>query len=72
MKIILKKSIKKPNSNSKKSWAVGTVLVTTDEYGQSLIKKGSASVYGGVFPPKPKEKHKIELSQLKTNNESWQ
>lgn len=68
MRIILKKSVKK--STSSKYWAVGTVMVVTDEFGNSLVKKGSASIYGGEFPPK--KKTKIELSQLKKQNESWQ
>ena len=58
MKVILKKAIKILG----KTKPVGTVMIVTDEKFKEL--GSSCEEYKGVFPPK--EKHKMNLSQLKT------
>lgn len=58
----LLKSYKHPNKS--KAWAVGTVVQGTSRWISELIHDGYAVKYDGEYPPK--EKLKINLSNLKT------
>lgn len=44
-------------------WPVTTVMTVTNEKANEWLSSGTAREYKGVYPPK--QKHKMNLSQLK-------
>lgn len=55
MRVILTKRVGK--------WPVRTVMTVTIEKANEWLTSGKAEEYNGVYPPK--QKHKMNLSQLK-------